>query len=253
MKIFENSPAAGALSPWTPYHTDPQKCSARTEILAAPLASLYLHRSVIEKELSHQSEASPDPFRISKLLLLWWANGEALEICWNVVLKEVLEMCNGELNSLSESQILKVGAAVQILQACDPTGRAGHLPLASLDRNLHFLVSSDSRATISVPRSASIKGPLRQLNKMINNLQVNRVPTLAQVSVHAIRNALFSPIRTTVDVLLNDLPPPQQSNLRPQILLSHALVANALQGIDEAFASVETLKSTLNMPFRNQC
>ena len=95
----------------------------------------------------------------------------------------------------------------------------------------------------SKPPSTSLKQTLQQINK----LQTTRVPPLVQLSVCAVRNALAGPIELNVDALLRcNASPQQRPILRRQILLEDILCANALQGVDDAFASVDALDATLS-------
>ena len=177
---------------------------------------------------------------------------EAIDAGWDAVRKLVEELRNRDPNSFTQAQLQRISTIIRILHVCDPTSRRGIVHLTSIGGMLRSMQSSNAKWPIRKNAAPSIAGPIKQVIQLINLLQARRIPSLAQLSCYAIRNALCSFIGTKVEVLLTGLPPPQQNILRSQILLYHVLSANALHGVAEAFASVDAFKSSLNMPIRGQ-
>ena len=202
-----------------------------------------------------------DPLRVSKRLLRTLFDKSAIDECWEALRRFNLDATartDPSIPSLLTSANLKrISAAVRVLHACHPRSRIGAINLASAGRILRSVrvagpgtrqVGSGKKAgPHSLQRPASSQSvQLEQTIRLIDELQSHRVPSLVQLSVLAVRDAIEGPIELNVHSLLARLPSQQQRILRSQILLDEILCENALEGVEEAFASADELQLQLS-------
>ena len=144
-----------------------------------------------------------------------------------------------------------------ILYACNPKVHMGPILVASPGEAEPSQGTSDpdivgiragikrvwSQAQPLPPTSQCLQ--LEHKIQQMQLLQTNRVASLVQLSVRAVRDTLAGTIELNVQSLLHDHPPQQQRILRTQIMLDDILGVNALQGVEEAFTTAEALEQKL--------
>ena len=191
-----------------------------------------------------------EPLRVSKRLLRAWFDQPAIEGCWEALFRNN-EYQIANLDSISNFK--KISDAVQILHACHPPSIVGMSTMSSLKS---ILLPKQEVSQNSVEIGSSRKDELTQLCpspispreqtvQLLDHLQSKQVPSLVQLSVTELRNALAGQIELNVHSLLKDLAPELQRILGSQILLEGILCVNALVDVEETFASMEALDSSL--------
>ena len=202
---------------------------------------------------------------MSKRLLHAWFDKYAIVVeCWEALWRVNLDATGDtdpSLPSLVTSANLKIiSDSVRVLSACNPTSRMGAVNLPSAGRILRSVrvtdpgnrqVGSDKKAGPHSQQrpSSSQSVQLEETILLIDELKSLQVASLLQLSVSAVRDAIAGPIELNVHSLLAGKPSKQQKILRRQILLDEILCENALDGVEEAFASAEALQSKLtHMP-----
>ena len=205
-----------------------------------------------------------DPLRVSKRLLRALFDKSAIDECWEALwrvnLDETADTDPSIPSLVTSANLKRIRDAVRVLHACNPISRMGAINLASAGRILRSVrvadpckrqVGSGKRpGPHSQQRPVSSQSvQLEQTIQLIDELKSLQVPSLVQLSVCAVRDAIAGPIELHLHSLLAGQPPQQQQILRSQIQLDAILCENALDGVEEAFASAEALQSKLtHMP-----
>ena len=226
------------------------------------------------RELNYFKRECIDQFRVSKRLLLAWFDPPAIDACWRVLASRI-EATNDLESSLSifnRVAIRKgISEAVRILHPTNRSSYFGGITMNFAERVLQALLVSDNcedglgldrlfsdnsddrdghdtvRGLCNSldPKSPSVTFQVEDTMQPIHQLQRNQVLPLCQLSVCALREALFGPIEMKVDALLRSHPRPQQLIFRSQILLEDILCENALQGVANVLSSIENLAAVL--------
>ena len=219
----------------------------------------YFPRSIFEKELTTNKRDAEDHFRVTKRLLRSWFDKDAIDSCWDMLSEEIDKILSLDLSSplLSGDHIEKLGEALCILHACGHTPSTGTTlssVASTLGLVLGFVNKALSRFALGqipgiqhsvVHQLSTILIPLQELIQLIENLQSQQVPTLLQLSMYVVRDAIAGHIQQNVENLVAKQAPQWQHLLRNQILLEETKGANALNGLEEALSSVDTLEAHL--------
>ena len=218
-----------------------------------------LPRSIFEKELTTNKRDGEVNFRVTKRFLRSWFDNEAIDACWDMLIEEIDKILSIDLSSplLSAAHITKLGDALFILHACGHTPRMGTTlssVASTLRKVLGFVNKALSRFALGkipgirrslINRISSISIPLRELIQVIENFQSQKVPTLLQLSISSLRDALAGTIQQNVENLVAKQVPQWQHLLRNQILLEATMGASVIDGLEEALSSADKLEAQL--------